>query len=141
MAKPTEAGTVDVNGAKLYYELRGTGPSLLFIPGAEGDAEEYLRVVELLEDEFTILSYDRRGDLAARGPKATAAPPSRNKRTMPPGSLPPSIWPPPGFGATARGRSSVSASCCGIRRWSARPCCTNLHSTRAWATGDRYSLS
>ncbi len=61
MAKPMEAGTVDVNGAKLYYELRGTGPSLLFIPGAEGDAEEYLRVVELLEDEFTILSYDRRG--------------------------------------------------------------------------------
>ena len=61
MAKPMEAGTVDVNGAKLYYELRGTGPSLLFIPGAEGDAEEYLRVVELLEDEFTIVSYDRRG--------------------------------------------------------------------------------
>lgn len=61
MAKPVKTGTVDVNGTKLHYELRGTGPSFLFIPGAEGDAEEYLRVVELLDDELTILSYDRRG--------------------------------------------------------------------------------
>jgi pimeloyl-ACP methyl ester carboxylesterase len=61
MAKPVKTGTVDINGAKLHYELRGAGPSFLFIPGAEGDAEEYLRVVELLDGEFTILSYDRRG--------------------------------------------------------------------------------
>ena len=61
MAKRAKTGTVDVNGTKLYYELRGTGPSLFFIPGAEGDAEEYLRVVELLDDEFKVLSYDRRG--------------------------------------------------------------------------------
>jgi pimeloyl-ACP methyl ester carboxylesterase len=61
MAKSVKTGTVDVNGTKLHYELRGTGPSFLFIPGAEGDAEEYLRVVDLLDDEFTILSYDRRG--------------------------------------------------------------------------------
>lgn len=61
MAKPVETGTVDFNATKLYYELRGTGPSFLFIPGAEGDAEEYLRVVELLDDEFAVLSYDRRG--------------------------------------------------------------------------------
>jgi len=61
MTKRVETGTVDVNGTKLYYEIRGTGPSFLFIPGAEGDAEEYLRVVELLEDDFRVLSYDRRG--------------------------------------------------------------------------------
>jgi pimeloyl-ACP methyl ester carboxylesterase len=52
---------VDANGAQFYYEVRGKGPLLFFIPGAEGDAEEYARVVALLEDEFTILSYDRRG--------------------------------------------------------------------------------
>lgn len=61
MPKRVKTGTVDVDGAKLYYELRGTGPSFLFIPGAEGDAEEYLRVAELLDDEFKVLSYDRRG--------------------------------------------------------------------------------
>jgi pimeloyl-ACP methyl ester carboxylesterase len=52
---------VDANGAQFYYEIRGAGPTLLMIPGAEGDAEEYARVVALLEDEFTIICYDRRG--------------------------------------------------------------------------------
>jgi pimeloyl-ACP methyl ester carboxylesterase len=61
MAKPSETGTIEVNGAKLYYEARGSGPALLLVPGAEGDAEEYARVVPLLEDEFMVLSYDRRG--------------------------------------------------------------------------------
>jgi pimeloyl-ACP methyl ester carboxylesterase len=61
MTKRVKTGTVDANGTKLYYELRGRGPSFLFIPGAEGDAEEYLRVAELLDEEFTVLSYDRRG--------------------------------------------------------------------------------
>jgi len=55
-----KTGTVEVNGAKLYYEVRGSGPTLMFIPGAEGDGEEYLRVVRLLEDDFMILTYDRR---------------------------------------------------------------------------------
>jgi pimeloyl-ACP methyl ester carboxylesterase len=53
-------GEIEVNGAEIHYELRGSGPRLLFIPGAEGDAEEYLRVVVALEDRFSILSYDRR---------------------------------------------------------------------------------
>jgi pimeloyl-ACP methyl ester carboxylesterase len=51
---------VEANGTQLYYEIRGAGPALLFIPGAEGDAEEYARVAGLLQSEFTILSYDRR---------------------------------------------------------------------------------
>jgi len=61
MAKPSKAGTVEVNGARLYYESSGSGPTLLLISGAEGDAEEYARVVPLLEGEFTVVSYDRRG--------------------------------------------------------------------------------
>ena len=28
MAKPLKTGTVEVNGARLYYELRGSGPAL-----------------------------------------------------------------------------------------------------------------
>jgi pimeloyl-ACP methyl ester carboxylesterase len=59
MTKPLPT-TVEANGTQLYYELKGSGPALLFIPGAEGDAEEYTRVTRLLQDEFTILSYDRR---------------------------------------------------------------------------------
>ena len=30
--------SISANGATLYYELRGAGPSLLFISGATGDA-------------------------------------------------------------------------------------------------------
>jgi pimeloyl-ACP methyl ester carboxylesterase len=58
---------VSANGTQLYYEIRGAGPVLLFIPGAEGDAEEYARAANLLVGEFTILSYDRRG--FGRSPK------------------------------------------------------------------------
>ena len=61
MAQQVQTGTAEANGATLYYELRGSGPALLLISGAEGDAEEYARVAPLLEDQFTILSYDRRG--------------------------------------------------------------------------------
>jgi pimeloyl-ACP methyl ester carboxylesterase len=61
MAQEVRTGTAEVNGTTLYYEIRGSGPTLFFIPGAEGDAEEYLRVADLLKEEFTILSYDRRG--------------------------------------------------------------------------------
>ena len=59
--RKTWSAMAEANGTQLHYELRGKGPLLLFIPGAEGDAEEYARVVGLLEDAYTILSYDRRG--------------------------------------------------------------------------------
>jgi len=68
MAASVKIGTVEANGTTLYFELRGSGPTLLFVPGAEGDAEEYLRVVDLLDQEFTIVSYDRRG--YSRSPRA-----------------------------------------------------------------------
>jgi pimeloyl-ACP methyl ester carboxylesterase len=61
MAHDVKTGTVTVDGTNLYWEIRGSGPTLLFIPGAEGDAEEYLRVAELLTGRFTTLCYDRRG--------------------------------------------------------------------------------
>jgi pimeloyl-ACP methyl ester carboxylesterase len=55
-------GFVVANGAKLYYERRGAGPSLLFIAGSTGDAGNFTRAAELLADEFTAVTYDRRGN-------------------------------------------------------------------------------
>ncbi|MEV4684628.1 alpha/beta fold hydrolase [Streptomyces kurssanovii] len=54
--------SITVNGADIYYELRGTGPPVMFIAGASGDAGHFEHVAELLADEFTVLTYDRRGN-------------------------------------------------------------------------------
>ncbi len=58
---------VEVNGARIYHEMRGSGPSVLFIAGATGDAGHFQRVAELLSDEFTVVTYDRRGN--SRSPR------------------------------------------------------------------------
>ena len=60
-------GTAPVNGAELYYEQRGSGPPVLFISGATGDAGHYAQVADLLADEFTVVTYDRRGN--SRSPR------------------------------------------------------------------------
>lgn len=45
----------------LHHEVRGSGPSVLFISGASGDARHFARTAERLADEFTTVTYDRRG--------------------------------------------------------------------------------
>jgi pimeloyl-ACP methyl ester carboxylesterase len=59
--------SIAVNGADIYYELRGAGPPVMFIAGASGDAGHFDRVADLLADEFTVLTYDRRGN--SRSPR------------------------------------------------------------------------
>jgi pimeloyl-ACP methyl ester carboxylesterase len=58
---------LDVNGAMIYQEVRGSGPSVLFIAGATGDGGHFQRVAELLSDEFTVVTYDRRAN--SRSPR------------------------------------------------------------------------
>jgi pimeloyl-ACP methyl ester carboxylesterase len=53
---------VSVNGADLYHEVRGSGPSLLLIMGATGDGGHFDTLADLLADEFTVITYDRRGN-------------------------------------------------------------------------------
>jgi pimeloyl-ACP methyl ester carboxylesterase len=50
------------NEAELYYELTGDGPPLLLIMGASGYGGVFARFAELLADEFTVVTYDRRGN-------------------------------------------------------------------------------
>ena len=54
--------TITVNGAELYYEVRGDGPPVLLIMGATGDGGHFDRLADRLADEFTVISYDRRGN-------------------------------------------------------------------------------
>ncbi len=51
-----------VNGAELYYEVRGAGPPVLLIMGATGDGGHFDALADLLADEFTVITYDRRGN-------------------------------------------------------------------------------
>ena len=53
---------VTVNGAEFYFEVRGMGPPVLLIMGATGDGGHFDAFADLLADEFTVVSYDRRGN-------------------------------------------------------------------------------
>src|SRR6476469_10441760 len=53
---------VTVNGTELYYEIRGAGPPVLLIMGATGDGGHFDALADVLADEFTVISYDRRGN-------------------------------------------------------------------------------
>jgi len=55
------------NNATLYYEKEGAGPAVLFIAGSTGDAGNFTRAADLLADEFTVVTYDRRGN--SRSPR------------------------------------------------------------------------
>lgn len=57
-----KTGTLDVPGASLYYEIYGTGPTLLMISPGLGDCGFYSRVAEILSGEYLVLTYDRRGN-------------------------------------------------------------------------------
>jgi esterase len=54
---PTTTGVL----ADLHHEVRGTGPPVVFISGASGDAGHFAQTTARLADEFTTVAYDRRG--------------------------------------------------------------------------------
>ncbi|WP_274910937.1 alpha/beta fold hydrolase [Streptomyces sp. WZ-12] len=60
MTSPT-TGTLPVNGATLYYEVRGQGPLLLLIPGGSGGTATFDAVADDLAAHYTVATYDPRG--------------------------------------------------------------------------------
>lgn len=60
------------NGSTLYYEVRGSGPTLLLIHGTAGDAGHFEEAADLLAREFTVVAYDRRGN--TRSPRIAGRP-------------------------------------------------------------------
>jgi pimeloyl-ACP methyl ester carboxylesterase len=51
-----------VPGARLHYEVRGSGPVLLLICGGVYDAAGYAGLADRLSDRYTVVTYDRRGN-------------------------------------------------------------------------------
>jgi pimeloyl-ACP methyl ester carboxylesterase len=54
--------SISANDTTLYFERRGDGPGVLFISGATGDAGHWTGVADTLADEYTVITYDRRGN-------------------------------------------------------------------------------
>ncbi|NJP92671.1 alpha/beta fold hydrolase [Nonomuraea sp. FMUSA5-5] len=56
-----DTGMLDVPGARLHYEVRGSGPVLLVILGGSTDPAMAAPLAVLLSDRYTVITYDRRG--------------------------------------------------------------------------------
>ncbi|RLK59369.1 alpha/beta fold hydrolase [Actinokineospora cianjurensis] len=52
---------IEVPGATVHYQVAGTGPTLLLIPGGGGDADTVSGLAARLADRFAVISHDRRG--------------------------------------------------------------------------------
>jgi pimeloyl-ACP methyl ester carboxylesterase len=57
----TKKDHLKVPGASLYYEIQGSGPVLLMIPGGPADATIYAGIAPRLSDRYTVVTYDPRG--------------------------------------------------------------------------------
>lgn len=57
-----KSSTLKVPGAKLYYEVLGSGPLLLTIAGGPSDAGVFADLSRQLADRYTVIAYDPRGN-------------------------------------------------------------------------------
>jgi len=53
--------SLKVPGASIHYEVRGSGPVLLMIPGGPADASAFSRIAGHLDSDYTVVTYDPRG--------------------------------------------------------------------------------
>src|SRR6266404_8709178 len=58
---PVTTETLKVPGASLYYEVRGSGPVLLMMPGGPADAAAFRNTALPLATDYTVVTYDPRG--------------------------------------------------------------------------------
>src|SRR5205807_2924285 len=60
-ASTTGTHTLQVPGASLCYEVRGSGPTLVMMPGGPADAASFRAIANELASHFTVVTYDPRG--------------------------------------------------------------------------------
>jgi len=58
---PMKTERLAVPGASLYYEVRGSGPVLLMMPGGPADAGAFQDIAGHLDSYYTVVTYDPRG--------------------------------------------------------------------------------
>ncbi|KAJ2976353.1 hypothetical protein NQ176_g5001 [Zarea fungicola] len=59
-SSPTDA-FIETEGAKIHYWYQGSGPLLLFIPGASGCGSQFNNIMAILSSSYTCATLDRRG--------------------------------------------------------------------------------
>jgi pimeloyl-ACP methyl ester carboxylesterase len=58
---PIKTARLSAPGANIYYEVRGTGPVLLMMPGGPADASAFHKIADHLDSDFAVVTYDPRG--------------------------------------------------------------------------------
>ena len=58
---PIKTDRLEVPGAVIYYEVRGSGPVLLMMPGGPADASAFRNIAGHLDSDYTVVTYDPRG--------------------------------------------------------------------------------
>jgi pimeloyl-ACP methyl ester carboxylesterase len=61
MMNATRSDTITINGAKLYYELAGSGPAIALLHAGIADRRMWDGQFDLLAEKHTVLRYDLRG--------------------------------------------------------------------------------
>src|SRR5215467_1380399 len=61
MKEGKQMNTLKVPGAHLSYEVSGSGPLLILIPGAAGVGEVFRQLARALSAQYQVVTYDRRG--------------------------------------------------------------------------------
>ncbi len=61
IAAEVEVKTLEVPGARIHYEVRGSGPVMLCIPGGPADARAFEEIAGELVPYYTVVTYDPRG--------------------------------------------------------------------------------
>jgi acetyltransferase/esterase len=56
-----QMSTLNVPGAQLFYEVEGSGPLLILIPGASGTGDPFRPLTRELIARYQVVTYDRRG--------------------------------------------------------------------------------
>jgi pimeloyl-ACP methyl ester carboxylesterase len=56
-----KSNTLEVPGGSLYYEIRGSGPVLLLMPGGPADAATFRKIEDRLASRYSVVTYDPRG--------------------------------------------------------------------------------
>ncbi|MDQ5819931.1 MAG: alpha/beta hydrolase [Actinomycetota bacterium] len=64
--------TAELNGARIAYEVRGSGPAVTLIHEGIADRRMWREAVPVLEPHFTVVTYDQRGFGDSSLPSGTA---------------------------------------------------------------------